>query len=115
MSKKITRRGSMPGGKGFGGKPLASVTQIGRLRQQREKAKADIESLTQHADEFGYMQAGLHEFLKINFADTSPEVVASATMFYSARIACQVLGMNSKSFSLAAKDAFKAMARELKE
>ena len=103
------------GGPPTGGKPTASVTEISKARQVRAKLAADQASLQEHSSELGDIQAGIHEYLKRSFADATPQVVASATMLYSARVAYTALGMNSKAFSQAAKQVFKDTQRELGE
>lgn len=60
------------------------------------------------------LQHAINELVKQERFDSLPhETVGTAFLHYAARIGCQ-LGMNSKAFAGAAKEAFKAVAKELR-
>jgi hypothetical protein len=82
-----------------------------KKREVSEEAKAFAE---QHQKEVGEIQLALNEFLKEKFPQVRAEVVAQATMFYSARVAVMALRMHGGQFVNAAREAYKATARALK-
>ena len=65
------------------------------------------------SDQILNLQLAINELVKERFSSLQHDTVGTAFLHYAARIGCQ-LGMNSKTFASAAKEAFKAVAKELR-
>lgn len=66
------------------------------------------------SDQIMVLQHAINELVKqARFGTLQPATVGTAFLHYAARIGCR-LGMNSKEFAGAAKEAFKAIAKELR-
>lgn len=78
-----------------------------------KKRQQEIQDLRASSQIILRLQQDVVDVCKDYDEKLTPEIVGTAMLHVAARISCQ-LNMNSKQFSAAAKEAFKAVAKELR-